>query len=44
VDGGPDAKDVLRSVDAALDRMRDDGTLARISQSRFGGADLSKAP
>ena len=41
LDGGPDPTDVLGSVDSALDRMRDDGTLTRISQSRFGGADLS---
>jgi ABC-type amino acid transport substrate-binding protein len=40
-DGGPDPTDVLAAVDSALDQMRDDGSLSRLSQSRFGGADLS---
>ena len=40
-DGRADPTDLLGAVDGALDRMRGDGTLARISQNRFGGADLT---
>jgi ABC-type amino acid transport substrate-binding protein len=40
-DGGADPIDLLRAIDSALDQMRSDGTLTRLSQSRFGGADLT---
>lgn len=38
--GTPGAPDLLAEIDRALDQMRADGTLARLSGSRFGG-DLS---
>ena len=38
---GPDPTDLMRAIDDALAAMRADGTLARLSQSRFGGGDLS---
>ena len=38
---GTDPTDLLRAIDDALAAMRADGTLARLSQSRFGGADLT---
>ena len=37
----PDPGSLLAAVDAAFDAMRADGTLTRLSQSRFGGADLT---
>ena len=40
-DGAPDPTDLLDAVDEALADMRRDGTLTRLSQSRFGGADLT---
>jgi ABC-type amino acid transport substrate-binding protein len=36
--GGPE---VVSAIDGALGQMRSDGTLTRLSQNRFGGADLS---
>ena len=36
-----DPTDVLHAIDDALAAMRADGTLTRLSQSRFGGADLT---
>lgn len=36
-----DPNDLLSAVDDALVSMRTDGTLKRLSQSRFGGADLT---
>jgi len=41
---GPDPTALLVKVDAVLDAMRSDGTLAGLSQSRFGGQDLSTPP
>lgn len=38
---GPDPSDLLHAIGDALVAMRVDGTLARLSESRFGGADLS---
>jgi ABC-type amino acid transport substrate-binding protein len=40
-DGGPDPGSLLEALDGALTEMRADGTLTRLSQSRFGGADLT---
>ncbi len=37
----PDPTDLVRAIDDALAAMRADGTLARLSQSRFGGDDLT---
>jgi ABC-type amino acid transport substrate-binding protein len=38
---GADPTDLLHAIDDALAAMRADGTLTRLSQSRFGGADLT---
>ena len=38
---GGDPSDLLQAVDDALAGMRADGTLPRLSQSRFGGIDLT---
>jgi L-cystine transport system substrate-binding protein len=40
-EGAPDPTDLLDAIDEALAQMRRDGTLTRLSQSRFGGADLT---
>jgi ABC-type amino acid transport substrate-binding protein len=40
---GPDPEALVAEVDRALAAMRDDGTLAHFSQSRFGGLDLTGA-
>ena len=37
----PDPADLLAAVDDAIAAMRADGTLTRLSQSRFGGDDLT---
>jgi ABC-type amino acid transport substrate-binding protein len=37
-----DPADLLAALDGALAAMRADGTLTRLSQSRFGGADLTR--
>jgi polar amino acid transport system substrate-binding protein len=39
--GAADPGDLLRALDDAVRSMRADGTLARLSQSRFGGVDLT---
>jgi ABC-type amino acid transport substrate-binding protein len=36
------AEDMVSAIDAALGQMRNDATLTRLSQNRFGGADLSQ--
>jgi L-cystine transport system substrate-binding protein len=36
-----DPMDLLGAIEDALDEMQRDGTLTRLSQNRFGGADLS---
>jgi polar amino acid transport system substrate-binding protein len=36
-----DPSDLIRAIDDALDEMRTDGTLTRLSENRFGGADLT---
>ena len=38
---GADPTDLLQAVDRELAAMRGDGTLARLSESRFGGVDLT---
>jgi ABC-type amino acid transport substrate-binding protein len=38
---GADPTDLLHAVDGVLAAMRADGALTRLSQSRFGGADLT---
>jgi ABC-type amino acid transport substrate-binding protein len=38
---GADPADLLHAIDDALAAMRADGTLTRLSQSRFGGANLT---
>jgi len=38
---GADPADLLHAIDDALAAMRADGTLTRLSQSRFGGTDLT---
>ncbi|MFL5674022.1 MAG: substrate-binding periplasmic protein, partial [Chloroflexota bacterium] len=38
---GADPTDLLHAIDDALAAMRADGTLTRLSQRRFGGADLT---
>jgi cystine transport system substrate-binding protein len=40
-EGAPDPTDLLDAIDDALAEMRRDGSLTRLSQSRFGGADLT---
>jgi L-cystine transport system substrate-binding protein len=40
-DVAADPTDLLRAIDDALAGMRRDGTLTRLSQNRFGGADLT---
>ena len=40
-DRTPDPTDLLAAIDDALADMRRDGTLIRLSQNRFGGADLT---
>jgi L-cystine transport system substrate-binding protein len=37
----PQASDLLRAIDDALAQMHADGTLTRLSESRFGGVDLT---
>lgn len=37
----PEPTPLLAAIDYALDEMRRDGTLTRLSQNRFGGADLT---
>jgi cystine transport system substrate-binding protein len=39
--GAGEATDLLPAVDGALAAMRADGTITRLSQNRFGGADLT---
>ena len=38
---GPDPTDLLVALDGALEAMHQDGTLTRLSQSRFGGVDMT---
>jgi polar amino acid transport system substrate-binding protein len=38
----PDA--LIREIDRAIDALRSDGSLSRLSQNRFGGLDLSSPP
>ncbi|HEX6868163.1 MAG TPA: transporter substrate-binding domain-containing protein [Candidatus Limnocylindrales bacterium] len=40
-DGSADPTELLDAIDAAFIEMRRDGTLTRLSQNRFGGADLT---
>jgi ABC-type amino acid transport substrate-binding protein len=37
----PGPSDLLRAVDEAIAALKNDGTLTQLSQSRFGGADLT---
>ena len=40
-DGSGDPGELLEAIDTALVAMRQDGTLTRLSQNRFGGIDLT---
>ena len=43
-DGGRDPASLIAEIDSMLETMRDDGTLADLSRSRFGGLDLTHPP
>jgi ABC-type amino acid transport substrate-binding protein len=42
--GGPDPTSLLDDIDAQIRAMQADGTLVRLSRSRFGGTDLTMPP